>query len=170
MSEKYVWYACYGSNILKERFMHYIKGGECRFNGAHYNGCKDKSDPLDERPFAIPHKLYFGKKSHKWENGGVAFLDPERNDSMMTLGKIYKITYDQFMDIQKQEGESWYDKILCLGEVDGIPVKTFTHSFVVYERKPCVKYINVIRLGLKETYPEMSDEEIEQYIKRHIMP
>lgn len=170
MSEKYVWYACYGSNILKERFMHYIKGGKCRFNDAYYNGCKDKSDPLDERPFTIPHKLYFAMNSRKWENDGVAFLHPEKDDSIMTLGKIYKITCDQFKDIQKQEGDSWYNKILCLGEVDGIPVKTFTHSCVVDERKPCDKYINVIMLGLKETYPKMPDEEIEQYIKRYIMP
>lgn len=90
--------------------------------------------PFDERPFTIPHKLYFGMSSRKWEDGGVAFLDPEKDDSIMTLGKIYKITCDQFKDIQKQEGDSWYDKILCLGEVDGIPVKTFTHSYVVDEK------------------------------------
>ena len=118
MSEKYVWYACYGSNILKERFMRYIKGGYCRFNGVHYIGCKDKSDPLDERPFTIPHKLYFGKSPPNWEYGGVAFLDPKMDESIVTLGKIYKITYNQFKDIKKQEGDSWYDKILCLGEVD----------------------------------------------------
>lgn len=169
MSEKYVWYACYGSNILKERFMHYIKGGDCRFNGVNYDGCKDKTDPLDERPFTIPYKLYFSRRSPNWEYGGVAFLYPEKNDSIMTLGKIYKITYDQFKEIQRQEGGSWYDEILYLGEIDGIPVKTFTHSSVTDERKPCDKYINVIMLGLKETYPEMSEEEIEQYIKRHMM-
>jgi len=32
MAESLVWYACYGSNILKERFLYYIEGGICRYN------------------------------------------------------------------------------------------------------------------------------------------
>ena len=38
-------YAAYGSNLLKERFLVYIKGGE--FEGKNYKGCKDKTDPVN---------------------------------------------------------------------------------------------------------------------------
>ena len=168
MGEKYVWYTCYGSNMLKERFMHYIKGGTCIFNDVNYRGCADKSDPVDERPFTIPHRLYFAMSSGKWGGGGIAFLDPEIDESAKTLGKIYKVTYDQFLDIKNQEGKV-YDRDVDLGEVDGIPVKTFTHSYVAKETRPSAAYVNVIRLGLKETYPDMPDEEIEQYLENRIM-
>ncbi len=166
MSENYVWYACYGSNMLKERFMHYIKGGVCRFNGACYRGCNDIADPVDERPFTIPHELYFGKSSPKWGSGGVAFLNPEKDESIVTLSRIYTITREQFDDIQAQEGLGWYDEVLELGKLDGIPVKTFTHSSIVVKNRPCDSYIDVIRLGLRETYPDMATAEIEQYIKK----
>lgn len=36
--KEYVWYASYGSNMLYERFMHYIKGGYCEFNNKIYPG------------------------------------------------------------------------------------------------------------------------------------
>ncbi len=42
---KYLIYAAYGSNMLKERFMVYIKGGE--FEGNPYPGSTDKSEPED---------------------------------------------------------------------------------------------------------------------------
>ncbi len=39
----HVIYAAYGSNLLKERFLAYIKGGT--FMGIHYEGCRDKTEP-----------------------------------------------------------------------------------------------------------------------------
>jgi len=63
MNKKYVWYACYCSNILRERFMLYIKGGFCRFNNGNYIPCNDKSAPLEDKPINIPYKLYFGNNS-----------------------------------------------------------------------------------------------------------
>lgn len=35
----YVWYACYGSNISKMRFMDYI------------NRCRDTTPPVEDRPY-----------------------------------------------------------------------------------------------------------------------
>jgi len=49
MNKQYIWYACYGSNLLKERFMHYIGERVCRFNSASYSGCTDQSEPLEDR-------------------------------------------------------------------------------------------------------------------------
>jgi len=46
---KKVIYASYGSNLLKERFLYYIKGGE-------YKGCNDKSDPIEKGWMFIPYR------------------------------------------------------------------------------------------------------------------
>ena len=41
-----VWYVGYGSNLLRERFICYITGGQFRLGGSHTNGCKDKTLPI----------------------------------------------------------------------------------------------------------------------------
>ncbi|MCB2288483.1 hypothetical protein LGK97_01710 [Clostridium sp. CS001] len=68
----YVWYASYGSNLLYERFISYIKGGECKFNGVTYPGCRDKSLPKDSRAITIPYKMYYSNKSSSCGNAGVS--------------------------------------------------------------------------------------------------
>ena len=42
-----VWYACYGSNLLKKRFLCYIQGGKIEGCKKSYFGCDDKSPPID---------------------------------------------------------------------------------------------------------------------------
>lgn len=167
MNKKNVWYACYGSNLLKERFMLYIKGGDCRFNGKHYDGCTDKNEPSSDKPISIQYELYFGNSSGRWENGGVAFLKPDKNEKVNTLGRMYLITEEQFLEIQKQEGPGWYNKVLELSTFDDIPVNTFTHSEEFAKKAPCKKYIGVVMEGLKETYPKMTHEKLESYLKIH---
>lgn len=169
MSVKYVWYACYGSNLLKERFLLYIKSGKCRFNDKCYKGCADKSEPLRDIPNTIPYELYFGKSSPSWEHGGVAFLKPNLNEKAATLGRMYLITEQQFNDIQEQEGPNWYNKVLELPSFDNFPVKTFTHSEEFAKNIPCDKYLDVVREGLRETYPSMNDDELEGYLKNALI-
>ena len=166
IDNKYVWYACYGSNILKERFMLYINGGFCRFNGRNYNGCSDTSSPVEDRPITLPYKLYFGNSSGSWDGGGVAFLEPEETQGVETLGRIYLITEDQFRSINKIEGPTWYDKILDLGTVDGVPVKTFTHSTTFPRRMPSQGYLEVVKEGIRETYPNITKTGIVDYINQ----
>ncbi|MBP1745315.1 MAG: hypothetical protein H6Q58_2293 [Firmicutes bacterium] len=166
MDKKYVWYACYGSNLLKERFLLYIHGGDCRFNGKRYNGCSDKSLPLDDRPYNITHKMYFAKESRSWENQGVAFIEAKNSEETITLGRVYLITEGQFNDIHFQEGKVWYDKILDVGTFDGIPVKTFTHSTKFAENLPGTKYLDVVTKGLKETYPDITEKVIDEYLRQ----
>lgn len=163
MNKKYVWYACYGSNLLQERFMYYIKGGECTLNGTSYSGCTDKSDPVDVKPVTIHHKLYFGNKSATWEGGGVAFLDPERDENACTLGRMYLISEEQFLEVQEQEGE-WYEKAIYLVKMEDIEIWTFTHSSMYSKNLPGPKYKEVIKRGLRETYPDMTQEEIDIYL------
>lgn len=165
MNKEYIWYACYGSNLLNERFMHYIHGGVCRFNGSSYDGCTDQSEPLDDRPCIINHKLYFGNRSSKWDDGGVAFLNPVRNEKVVTLGRMFLITEEQFKEVQRQEGPGWYNEVLDLGMAEGIPIKTFTHSTVFPRSKPSKSYVSVVRKGLSETYPGKSNSEITAYLQ-----
>ena len=164
LQKNYVWYASYGSNLLYERFITYIKGGHCKFNASDYKGCRDKSLPRDSRPITIRYNMYYGNKSSAWGNGGVSFLDIENIGQ--ALGRMYLVTREQFEDISSQEGreENWYNQIISLGEQKGIEIFTFTNKIKRPYHKPSDKYLEVIRMGVKETYPDMSDVNIMKYL------
>jgi gamma-glutamylcyclotransferase (GGCT)/AIG2-like uncharacterized protein YtfP len=163
-SKDYVWYANYGSNLLYERFITYIKGGNCKFNGVDYPGCRDKSLPKDSRPMTIPYKMYYGNKSRSWGNGGVSFLDVESTGK--SIGRMYLITREQFEDISDQEGRGdiWYNVSVKLGEYDGIEIVTITNKGRRAFHKPSNDYLKVIRMGIEETYPHMDDFDIMKYL------
>lgn len=136
----HVWYACYGSNLSKERFMKYIR---C---------CTDKTPPSEDRPFLFRHPIYFAKSASNWQNGGKAFLDD--SSVGMTYGRAYKITRDQYEEIKQFEGAD-YTKNLSLGEIDGIPVYSFTDTQKNAPQKtPSSKYFSTILTGLRECYGE----------------
>jgi hypothetical protein len=107
---KLVWYASYGSNLKRERFMCYIKGGRPRGGAKQYLGCRDKRDPIESRPIPLNFELYFAGQSNTWRRGekdsgvpgGIAFIrqNPERGP---TLGRMYLITDGQFNDVVLQE-------------------------------------------------------------------
>lgn len=170
MAGKYVWYACYGSNLNKGRFLYYIKGGTCRYNGKQYDGCTDKREPIKDRPIVIPHRFYFGNESSSWRGGGVAFIDPQQNREERTLGRMYLITDEQFEQVHKQEGSGshWYGNVLELGGADGFKIKTFTNASIRPAILPDPLYLKVISEGLKETYPELNDAIIEEYLMKRI--
>lgn len=109
-----VWYACYGSNLSRKRFLCYIKGGTPDFADREYPGCTDRTPPQDERNILIPHRLYFAHQSEIWGNAGVAFLDHERDHDMITLGRMYLISSEQFVQVFRQEnGEAPENSDLC---------------------------------------------------------
>jgi len=99
----YVWYAGYGSNLSRQRFLCYIEGGKPTYGKSTNRGCSDKSRPLDDRPYRIPYGLYFaipegGTATDNWCRGGVAFLNPcgECCENSWTLGRMWKITREQY--------------------------------------------------------------------------
>ena len=151
-----VWYACYGSNIMYERFLCYIQGGIFYANEKYHKGCSDRSPPRSSKPVLIPYEMYFGKESQWWDNGGVAFLDISKKS--VTLGRMYLITDEQFKNVWEQEGNSknWYYKEIPLGEYKGYPVKTFTNSERLPENAPSEKYLDVIRNGIGEIIPDLA--------------
>ncbi|ONI46484.1 hypothetical protein AN640_03395 [Candidatus Epulonipiscium fishelsonii] len=152
--EEYVWYASYGSNILYERFLYYIRGG--RFNQREHIGCKNTRLPLKDEPILIPYSLYFGNNSSMWEGKGVAFLDTDQVG--ITMGRMYLITKDQFEDIWKQEGnhENWYNTIVHIGEKDGIEIVTFTNKQRRPSSSPGEAYLSIIKKGIAEIYPNLN--------------
>lgn len=71
---KYVWYASYGSNLLEERFLCYIRGGQPAGSTESEPGARDPSLPLRSIQFSMPYPLYFAKERTKWGKGGVALF------------------------------------------------------------------------------------------------
>jgi hypothetical protein len=74
-SPKRVWYASYGSNLQRERFMCYIEGGTPEGSAKRNEGCRDKSEPTESRPISLNFELYFAGRSGTWGgSGGVLLL------------------------------------------------------------------------------------------------
>ncbi|RWW45971.1 hypothetical protein BHE74_00048142, partial [Ensete ventricosum] len=94
LSKVEVWYASYGSNMWKPRFLCYIEGGKVEGMSAACCGSLDKSSPKDVIWKIVPHRLLFGRShTRTWGAGGVAFLDPERSTSDRAYLCMYRITY-----------------------------------------------------------------------------
>lgn len=187
--ESLVWYASYGSNLRRARFMCYIEGGTPEGSTREEVGCKDNTQPRADEKIKINHSLYFAENGEHWENKGVAFINKEEDakGESATLGRMYLITKEQFMDVVAQENrldkvsidlddvkrkksfvfrQSWYGNILYLGEHKGSPIFTFT----TYKKKeetefnePSVKYLHVIAAGLMEAW-SMNKEQIRDYL------
>ncbi len=161
-----VWYAAYGSNLQMERFRCYLQGGFCRENQRTYVGCRDKSLPggLDDGWF--PGRLYFGNKSASWLGGGVAFYDPDAEGPAYM--RLYRISYGQLLDIQRQEGcgDRWYGRMLTLGiHGDGAPIYTLTSRKTRPFNEPSKAYRKLIRDALTGENG-FSKEEAERYLDR----
>lgn len=159
-------YAAYGSNLLKERFLFYIKGGD--YAGRHYNASEDKSEPESLGWIYVPHRLFFAKKSSRWDNKGIAFLSckKEENKDNGAVVRLWKISKQQFQDLQNQEG-NWYNKILLLGKNDGLEIKTITGCYENEKQQPSDKYLEIIKAGLKET-TNWDDKSIKRYLAKFL--
>nr|WJZ57287.1 histone deacetylase 5 [Paspalum vaginatum] len=103
-SRIHVWYASFGSNMWKPRFLCYIQGGKAEGMSIPCCGSRDTSSPRETMWKNVPHRLLFGRSSTPcWGTGGVAFLNPEINYSEQSYVCMYKITLEQFNDILFQE-------------------------------------------------------------------
>lgn len=156
-----VWYACYGSNLCADRFKYYILGGECPYNGKHYDGCDDKTMWSASKIYKVKGKIYFALSSMFWDHKGFAFYDPDAKGTVIM--KLYLITWGQFQKVQEQEGLC-YDFPVPLGESDdGIPIYTFTSKTHYRYNSPSRKYLDVIREGLTKECG-LSESEANAYL------
>ena len=171
-----IWYACYGSNILEERFICYIKGGQPKGAQTKYEGCTDKTLPADNEDFYICSELYFARESSNWDNGGVAFIRTLFEPQTSTIGRIFLITKGQLIDIAKQETKttteltidfdraikggsyifkrpSWYGNLLYLGQQGDYPIFTLTNENDLQPAtRPSKSYLKTICEGIKEAH------------------
>ena len=98
--EDYVWYFAYGSNIMKERFLCYITGDSFKWrSGDSGDGCTNKDLPQDSKEYKINYTLYFAHNAPCWNNQGVAFISPKETPGHEILGRVWKITKEQFKEI-----------------------------------------------------------------------
>ena len=166
LKQTHVWYACYGSNILMERFMNYIAGGTCRLNGRDYLACSDPTPPVDVRAFTLPYGVYFGNRSISWEGSGVAFLDVSQPGE--ALGRAYLITREQYAHVRRLEcvNANWYPDEVDLGTLNGIPVRTFTNRARREPNAPSATYLDVMHAGIEEAYYSISSSEVEAYLAK----
>ena len=150
----YVWYASYGSNISSTRFQEYL------------DSCGGDVNATENRSFTTSGTLYFAAGSQRWgRRKGVAFLDDESDGTVLT--RIYKVSHEQFLSIQTQEGPK-YRRRLMLGIVDGLPVYTFTSPEKREDlNAPSADYVQTILTGLKEAYPGVSETVLLSYLIRH---
>ena len=169
-AEDYVWYVSYGSNMLKERFMHYIEGSAFESGGAYHEPCEDTSAPLAVRQYDIPYDMYFRNNSGSWGGQGVSFLDITKAGH--AKGVAYLISREQFEHVACQENggcppeysNDWYDTVVSIGTMGGYEVVTITNSATENFNRPSDAYIEVLCQGLQENYPGMTIPQIVSYL------
>ena len=121
---KQLWYACYGSNLRAERFNCYILGGKPKGSiGMESAGSIDKTPIADTATFVTDWQLTFAKEFVGWGGKGVAFLQPSQTENHVltsqdalesgALCRLYKISFEQFVDVVLQEngGKTSYSQL-----------------------------------------------------------
>ena len=179
-----VWYASYGSNLARDRFLCYLQGGRPPGATRTYPGARNPNPPTDDRGLSLPGEMFFAWESPTW-GGGIAFYDATAPGA--TLARAYLVTDQQFADVAAQEmhrepgedldlstvlsrsrhdlGPGRYESLHLVGELDGHPVLTFTAPDpVLLQRKPPAEaYVAMIARGLSETHG-LDTEEIVDYL------
>jgi hypothetical protein len=181
---KHVWYVAYGSNLSRERFCHYIRGGRPDGSERDLPGCQDTSDPLDSFGVMIDGGVYFAGHSSGWR-AGMAFYDPGATGEV--AAKAYLITAEQFVDVLAQEtrqspgitldlapafrgsryseGVGGYSILVRVGERRGVPLVTFTRDPDTAPdlAAPSAAYLTAMATGLREAHG-WSHGQINRYL------
>ncbi|AKN71400.1 histone deacetylase [Streptomyces sp. PBH53] len=169
---EHVWYTSYGSNTHLDRLAAYLRGGRLPGAAREYPGCRNPAMPARSIPVELTGAMYFATESSVW-GGGRAFYDPEVDGRV--LARAHLVTTDQFADIAAQEmyrtpgpdldldltdvlsqgravlGEGRYERLVCAGQVDGLPVLTFTAPWGIHDVRwvpPSAAYVRFLAAGL----------------------
>lgn len=181
---KHVWYVAYGSNLSRERFRYYIRGGRPDGSARDFPGCRDTSDPLDSFGVLIGGGVYFAGHSSGWR-AGMAFYDPRAHGEV--AARAYLITSEQFVDVLAQEtrrspgitldlapafrgdryseGVGGYSILVRLGDHKGVPLVTFTRDRRTAPSlaAPSAAYLAAMATGLREAHG-WSQMQINRYL------
>ncbi|MFE1111277.1 histone deacetylase [Streptomyces rochei] len=170
LSPARVWYTSYGSNMHLDRLAAYIAGGKPPGAAREYPGCRDRAMPTRSIPVELTGAMYFATESPVW-GGGRAFYDPHATGRV--LARAHLVTAQQFADIAAQEmyrapgadldlvdaltlgrdvlGEGRYETLVCAGQVDDMPVLTFTAPWGMDDVQwvaPSSAYVRFLASGL----------------------
>ncbi len=154
--EKLIWYAAYGSNLRRERFLGYLRGGSPSGVTWHHVGCRDRRDPRADQPVQLNAALYFADIGSKWW-GGVAFIDPN-GVGRTVLARAYLITEQQFADVLRQENGEHPGKTRL--DVDIRRAIAEGHTYLRAENRqhaaPDLPYSRVIKVGNLDNAPMLT--------------
>jgi hypothetical protein len=182
-----VWYASYGANLNRARFMAYIEGGTVAGNDVVSEGCTDTTAPLDDIALELPQSLYFAGWSHRAWGGTAAGFITLGTRKPPTLARAYLIAPTQFQEIVRQENahvasvegialdldqarehghtrllpQGHYSELIYCGERDGYPMLTFTASENRTDfNRPSPPYLRMIHSGLQESHGLSTDDAV----------
>lgn len=181
---KRIWYLAYGSNLSRERFCCYLRGGRPDGSERDYPGCRDTSDPADSFGLLIKGVVYFAGRSSSWR-AGIAFYDAHAHGEV--AARAYLITVEQFIDVLAQEtrrppgmaldltptfrgdrysmGVGGYSILVRVGDRRGVPLVTFTRDRHTAPKlaAPSAAYLTAMATGLRETHG-WSPMQIHRYL------
>ncbi|KAH1201479.1 Histone deacetylase 5 [Glycine max] len=153
LSNVYIWYASYGSNMWKAILNCHLAGGQVEGMKKDCSGSVNRTLPKAILWKTFPCHIFFGcDSSHSWGVGGVAFLNPEKNFQHNTYMCLYKISLEQFNDILFQENALSLDAgspLFDITTVNAISNKEFNSLEVVKG----AWYGNVVYLGKEQDIP-----------------
>jgi hypothetical protein len=176
------WYVAYGSNLAAARFACYLGGGRPEGGRRTYTGCRDTTEPKDDRLVGLPGALLFAGHSTVW-SGGMAFYEPSGAGTV--AARAYLLTTEQVNDVVAQETrhplgtdlglaalaegttakvrEGGYDTVLRLPDLDGVPTVTITARRPPEPEAPTAEYLRWVCAGLREAYG-WSAEAVGRYL------
>ncbi|KAF8399592.1 hypothetical protein HHK36_015460 [Tetracentron sinense] len=148
-----IWYASYGSNMWKQRFLCYIEGGQMEGMQKPCSGSIDRRPPKEIMWKTVPHRLFFGRsQTRTWGTGGVAFLHPESSIHDKAYLCLYKITLEQFNDLLLQENHPSHDMTSPLFDLTALDSISRNQSIPLEALKGSW-YSNVVCLGKEGDLP-----------------
>lgn len=186
-----VFYAAYGSNLSAERFACYIAGGTARGASRALPGARDSRQPESWHALRLPGRLSFRGHSSTW-GGAPAIFEPGTptgHAGTEVLARAWRLGWDQLEDVMAQEngrppcplvvepaalvdgfsmlvGPGRYDRLVCVGTIEGLPVLTFTAPATlesVMPEAPSLAYLAHIVTGLRQTFG-LVDPDIVDYL------
>jgi hypothetical protein len=186
-----VFYAAYGSNLSAERFACYIAGGTAPGASRALPGARDPRQPELWHALRMPGRLSFRGHSLTW-GGAPAIFEPGTptgHTGAAVFARAWRLGWDQLEDVMAQEngrptctlvvepaalvdgfsmlaGPGRYDRLVCVGTLEGLPVLTFaapTSLESAIPEAPSLAYLGHIITGLRQTFG-LVDLDIVDYL------
>lgn len=188
-----IWYAAYGTDMLAECFACAVLGKRPPGAAHPLTGARDRRPPAADRAAFCHLPLYFAGRSRHWQDGGAAVLDHLVDTPEATLTRRWLITRGQCEDLLRQDngdpdlvfdaaaldrvcadgmvdcGDGSYARVVCLGDVDGVPVVAATAPRAGDDprqepRRPSKPYLQCLIAGLRETFA-LTPPAVRRYLR-----